>query len=80
MPLFDNIAIIILQMISCREVLYSTKTYKVRIDQHCEDSIFRLLKIYGLNARKILRPVPFVVQVMSDTNKQDCIQNKIVPK
>ena len=37
MQLLDNIAIIIFQMISCREVLYSIKT-KVKIYQHCEDS------------------------------------------
>ena len=53
MQSLDNISIIIFQMIYYREVVYSTKTL-VKINQHCEESIFRLLKIYGLNIRKNL--------------------------
>ena len=33
-----------------------------------------------INVKKILRPVLFVVQVMSDTTEQDCIHNKRIPQ
>ena len=58
MQLLDNIAIIIFQIISFREVLYSIKK-SVKIYQHFEDSIFRLLKICGLNVRILMCTIFF---------------------
>ena len=34
----------------------------------------------GCSCNRILRPALFVVQVMSDVSKQDCIHNKRVPQ